>query len=306
MRINGVILPIGKPLHLTTISGDPAVLDMGDASVSANVFDSLSRYVAAVKPPLLIEHKVDGLQRGRVVEVYVGKNEDTGGQAICVGVELFDPELIEDANMIRRLSPYLLTDMQTVAGDVYPYALREVSIVSVPMIDEGQPDVRIAAASIVGLLRAESSYANLAKDEETSAISAQAGAEPMTAAEIVTAVLADAEAMAMLKAALMPEPAPAPVAEIVEPVPAAMPAPMMDPMAIAASARLTAIEAKLDRALAIGPNHAAVGGIAASARPVVGGVGSIAKPDPMARALAIQSEKGISFRDAHRLALQGA
>lgn len=298
MRIDGVILPIGETLHLTTVDGKPALIDMGDAATVSEILDSLSQYVAAVKPPLLIEHKTDGLQRGRIVDVYRGENEETGGEAIRIAVDLFDPELMEDAVMIRRFSPFLITGVQTVKGEVYPWALREASIVSVPMIDEGQPDIRIAAASLAGVLREGESCAILAQATEPGANLAHTPGEmTMTGAEILEALRADPQVVAELQALLAPAPAPAePVAEAVvaaEPV-----APAADPMAVAASAKVDALSAKLDRVLAVLPSLP-VGAVAvAASAPVTRGVTNPPKASRNERALALMQAEGISYRDA--------
>jgi hypothetical protein len=322
--IEGRILR-GGPNHLTDVDGKPVVIDLSAASDRRAMIESLAAYVEAVHPPLLIEHKRDGLRRGEVVDVLEGEGDD--GPDVRVRVRVDDPQLAQVANLARRFSPYLLTGATTAAGERYPYGLAEVSAVSVPMVDHGTPDARIAAASAYG---AGETPRNVDVSGETLTVSSQPvssgsdaeagspanGDESMmaTIAELIAMLqAATPEDLAMLRAVLAePAPAPAPEVEVdaaALPAPDAPPAaPMDEPIAqIAAAAVAKALkpfEAKIDRLLAVAPTEqpGAIAAAAVARGGVAGGVATPAKSDILARALAIQREKRIPYSEAVSLA----
>jgi hypothetical protein len=308
MIIEGQILPIGRVEYLQDVKGNPVQLDLSDPARVAAIVESMTAHIASVRPPLLLEHLRDGLRRGEVLAVFIGTDPDTGAEGIRVRIRVDDPELAKDAGLIRRLSPFLVTNTQASDGTIYPYGLHEVSAVSVPMSDADQPDVLIAAASQIEGLREASQCAILAQTVEHSAILAQQPEnEPMTMAEILAAMqAATPEELAAFKAFVAPAapPAPDPVVEIES----ADPAPTEDPMLIAMSKRIDSfgkVMAKLERALDTSPSLP-VGQVAVAAgRGVANGVGGAPDaPDVIARASQIQREKNVSFPAAHRLALR--
>ena len=304
MIIEGQILPIGRVEHLTDVNGKPVQLDLSDPARVAEIVESLSAHIASVRPPLLLEHKRDGLRRGEVLSVFVGADPETGAEGIRVKVRVDDPKLQADAALIKRFSPFLVTQTQASDGTVYPYGLHEVSTVSVPMSDADQPDVMIAAASQIAVLRKNESYAILAKDEEPSAILAKPENETMTMAEIIAAMqAATPEELAAFKAfvAPAPPPAPAPVVEVESAAPVAAP---VDPTMIAMSKQIASISATLDRFVQTAPSQAPGSVAIAAGRGVANGVGGAPaeKPGLTTRARQIQIEKRIPYRDAVALA----
>lgn len=304
MIIEGQILPVGRVEHLTDIAGNAVQLDLRDPAHVAAIVESINAHIARVRPPLLREHKRDGLRRGEVLEALVGKDPDTGVEGIRVRVRVDDPELIRDAALIKRFSPFLVTQTKASDGTLYPYGLAEVSTVSVPMSDADQPDVLIAAASQIGALRDDESSAILAKSVEPSAILAQAPEDSMIDELLAALQAATPEQLAAFRTLLSPPPAAVTVDAAAPPVPAPAPVPAsapMDPMQVAMAAAVAnaigPLAAKVDRLIAGAP-QTAPGSIAAAAihRGAMPGPSSApVKRDPNARALELQRAKGITY-----------
>lgn len=301
MIIEGQFLPLGSVAHMTDVDGTPRTLDMGDPAIAKAVLDSLQGYVAAVKPPLLKEHKRDGYRRGEVLEVFEGDADGVPG--IFARVRVDDPEMQANAALIKRFSPFLVTNTTTSAGTVYPYGLHELSTVSVPMIDDGTPDIRIAAASQIGALRDDSGCAILAQSSETGAILAQAVEPMMTAAEIIAALQgATPEELAAFRAVCAPAPVAPPVVVESAAPPAAPAAPSVDPMMVAAS-RMEAAATRLEKAMALAPSSEPGSVAIAAGRGVAGGIAPVPEAKHIVtRAREIQREKNIPLRDAIALA----
>lgn len=303
--IEGTLLPYAQPAYLTTTKGDPIVLELDGGEYSRAVLDSLSAYVAAVRPPLLREHRREGVRYGDVMEVFRGDDPDTGEDSIRVRIAV-DPGSDLNPALVKRLSGYFAPDATDSAGNVYRMGLAEVSAVAVPMVDIQQGDVRIAASawfSPGGLLT------NVTSGGQSPVIAASVPQEkPMTKEELI-ALLADADVLAALKAALTPAPAPAPEVEVemTPPAPpAAAMAPMVPPSPVAAAAaeiRAAVARAYDEGIAAAAAQHrgALAAGIAAAGR-VTGGVGN-PTGDVNDRAAQIAREKGVSFRDALKAAI---
>lgn len=303
--IEGTILPYSEPAHMTTVDGQHVVLELDGGEYSASVLDSFRRYVAAVRPPFLIQHTHDGLRRGEVVEVFRGDDPDTGVDSIRVRIRVDDPEL--NVSLIKRLSGYFIPDATDSRGETYRMGLGEVSAVSAGMVDATQGDVRIAASawfSPGGLLT------NVTSGGQSPVIAASVPQEmPMTKEELI-ALLADADVLAALKAALMPPPAPAPTVEVETsaPMPApGSPAPTPPAAPMLASAdllkRFDALEAMIGQLRAPGQLAATI----AAAGPIASGVKTggpqKSRDEQIAEVRAKHIAAGMSFQNAHKAAI---
>jgi hypothetical protein len=106
------------------------VLNLGpDFDKYAN---SINEYIHQAKVPLLIEHNLDGGSYGTIVDSY--SNED-GLFAIA---EVPDPSVLEGK---RFVSPRIRWNHRDLQGKVWPAALLETSLVSVPRFHIGQEEI---------------------------------------------------------------------------------------------------------------------------------------------------------------------
>lgn len=303
--IEGTLLPYSAPAYLQTTDGQPIVLELDGGEYSRAVLDSLAAYVAAVRPPLLREHRREGVRYGEVAEVFRGADPDTGEDSIRVRISV-DPVAEINPALIKRLSGYFTPDAQDSAGNLYRMGLAEVSAVAVPMVDAQQGAVRIAASAWFSGAAPLTCAQMGAESPGDAADSPQE--KPMTKEELI-ALLADADVLAALKAAVAPAPAPAPEVEVemTPPAPpAAATAPMVPPSPVAAAAaeiRAAVARAYDEGIAAAAAQHrgALAAGIAAAGR-VTGGVGN-PTGDVNDRAAQIAREKGVSFRDALKAAI---
>jgi hypothetical protein len=89
------------------------------------VIESLKEYVLSARPSILLEHETDGTSYGRVTELF----EDEDG--LKASFELID-SFPQDRGKLRFVSPRIKWNYKDIYGKVWPAALQELSLVSMP------------------------------------------------------------------------------------------------------------------------------------------------------------------------------
>lgn len=137
MKYKAHLLPRTERLHVS----EDTVVDLSDGKFDV-LAESLSEFVNAVQPNVLIEHNVDGSSYGKVLETSL---EDSG---IYATIELNEESLPENFNP-RWVSPRIAWNHVDVNGRKWPAALLETSLVSVPRFLVGQDSlVEVALSEI--------------------------------------------------------------------------------------------------------------------------------------------------------------
>lgn len=119
------------------------VIPLGTPSVYASVVNSLQLWVMQNRPNILKEHRLDGGSYGEVIVV-----QDRGQEGIWVGFTLTAAEQKKfEAGDFRFVSPTIAwnhraNDYNPAQNNIWPAALLEVSLVSVPRYFLGQKPMR--------------------------------------------------------------------------------------------------------------------------------------------------------------------
>jgi hypothetical protein len=99
-----------------------------------HVANSLIEFVNLTQPNVLMEHELDGGTRGRVVEAY--SDED----GICAKI-IIEEDSLPDKFIPRFVSPRIAWNHRDVTGTIWPAALLELSLVSIPRFLVGQKEL---------------------------------------------------------------------------------------------------------------------------------------------------------------------
>jgi hypothetical protein len=99
-----------------------------------HVANSLIEFVNLTQPNVLMEHELDGGTRGRVVEAY--SDED----GICAKI-IIEEDSLPDKFIPRFVSPRIAWNHKDVTGTIWPAALLELSLVSIPRFLVGQKEL---------------------------------------------------------------------------------------------------------------------------------------------------------------------
>ena len=99
-----------------------------------HVANSLIEFVNLTQPNVLMEHELDGGTRGRVVEAY---SDEDGIQAKII----IEEDSLPDKFIPRFVSPRIAWNHRDVTGTLWPAALLELSLVSIPRFLVGQKEL---------------------------------------------------------------------------------------------------------------------------------------------------------------------
>jgi len=111
----------------TDLHDGEQLIPLGNADFYDMVLDSLIAWVERVQPPVLLEHERTGKVTGKVTRVF----GDTDG----IYAQFEVPEDVArdiDAGAFRFVSPTVAWSFTADDGEVWPAALLELSMVSVP------------------------------------------------------------------------------------------------------------------------------------------------------------------------------
>ena len=111
----------------TDLHDGDQLIPLGDPDFYDMVLESLITWVEAVHPPVLLEHERNGTVLGKVTRCF----GDEGG--IYCQFDVPDNVALDiDAGAYRFVSPTVAWSFTADTGEVWPAALLELSLVSVP------------------------------------------------------------------------------------------------------------------------------------------------------------------------------
>ena len=138
-------------LPSTDLYDGQKMIPLSDPMFRAAIIRSMQEFVNKTQPPILIEHKREGKSYGKVIGLF----EDDEG--IYVSFEVVDDirEGMENGEF-RFVSPtiawnFKADDYNPEEDNVYPAALLEVSLVSVPRHYTRQQDLQELNVSMMGI-----------------------------------------------------------------------------------------------------------------------------------------------------------